>query len=132
MTTIQTYQGIIREGQIQVASPANLPEGSHVYVIVAGKEPVIEEKLAQRKATRWLVEYVGNMLTADEGRLVETNGNIVWRFGAFITGPGHKPLGPIGYVDIEAHSGVIFATEEHADQMITHGEAFVRSLLQTA
>ena len=132
MTTIQTYQGIIREGQIQVTSPTILPEGSYVYVIVAGQEPLIEEKLARRKATRWLVEYVGNMLTAAEGRLIEANGDIVWRFHAFITGPEHPPWGPIGHVDVEAHSGVVLATEEHAGQMIAHGEAFVRSLLQPA
>jgi hypothetical protein len=131
MTTVQTYQGIVRKGQIQVASPTRLPEGSHVYIIVAGQQPVIEEKLAQRKASRWLVEYVGNMRAADEGRLMEASGNIVWRFGAFITGRGHQPYGPIGYVDVEAHNGTVLATEQKADEMIAHGQAFVRSLLQT-
>jgi hypothetical protein len=70
------------------------------------------------------------MRVAGEGRLIETNGNIVWRFGAFITGPEHQPRGPIGYMDVDAHNGEILATEEHANQMIAHGQAFVRIALQ--
>ena len=130
MTTVQTHQGIVREGRIQLTSPTELPEGSHVYVIVAGSEPILDEQVAQRKATRWLVEYVGNMLLAGEGRLLENQSRVVWRFGAFITGRGHKPRGPIGYVDIEAQNGNVLMTEEQANEMIVHGEAFARSFLQ--
>jgi hypothetical protein len=132
MTTVKTHQGIVREGRIQLTPSTELPEGSHVYVIVAGQEPVVDEQAAQRKATRWLVEYVGNMLVADEGRLVDANGGIAWRFGAFMTGRGHQPRGPIGYVDVEAHSGEVMMTEQQASEMIAHGEAFARSLPQVA
>jgi hypothetical protein len=131
MTTMQTYHGVVRAGHIQLNPAANLPEGSQVYVIVAGQEPILEERAAQRKATRWLVEYVGNMLVANEGRLVESDSHIVWRFGAFITGRGHQPRGPIGYVDVDAHHGKVLVAEQQADEMIAHGEAFVRSLLPT-
>jgi hypothetical protein len=130
MTTRQTYQGVVREGNIYLSPAAELPEGSHVYVVVAGSDPLLDEQLARRRATRWLVEYVGNMLVADEGHLLESNGRIVWRFGAFITGRGHQPRGPIGYTDVDAHSGEVLVTEQQADEMIAHGEAFVRSLLQ--
>lgn len=51
---------------------------------------------------------------------------IVWRFGAFITGRGHKPRAPMGYVDVEAHSGEILTTEQQAGEMIVDGEAFAR------
>jgi hypothetical protein len=128
MATVQTYQGIVREGCIQLPVATPLPEGSHVYVIVAGQEPLLDERTAQRKATRWLVEHVGNMLMAAEGRLAEENGRVIWRFGAFITGRGHKPWGPIGYVDVEAHNGEVLAAEQQADDLIAHGAAFVRSL----
>lgn len=131
MTMMQTYHGVIRAGNIQLNPEANLPEGSQVYVIIAGQEPILEERLAQRKATRWLVEYVGNMLIADEARLLEVEGGIVWRFGAFITARGQRPRGPIGYVNVDAHNGRVLATEQQADEMIADGEAFVRSLLPT-
>lgn len=129
MTTVKTYQGVVKEGRIQLPATTRLPEGSQVYVIVTGSEPLLDEQTSQRKATRWLVENVGNMLTASEGRLMEVDGRVIWRFGAFITGRGHKPWGPIGYVDVEAHSGTILATEQQADELIAHGTAFARTLL---
>ena len=130
MTMVQTYQGVVHKGYIRLTPAAELPEGSHVYVIVAGQEPVLAEPVARRKATRWLAEYVGNMLVAQEGYLTETDQKIVWRFGAFITSRGHQPRGPIGYVDVEAHQGHVIANEQKAEEMIAHGEAFVRSLSQ--
>ena len=130
MTIRQTYQGVVREGNIYLSPATELPEGSHVYVVVAGPDPLLDERLARRKAIRWLVDYVGNMLVAGEGHLLESNGRIVWRFGAFITGRGHRLRGPIGYTDVDAHSGDILATEQQADEMLAHGETFVRSLLQ--
>lgn len=128
MATVQTYQGIVKEGRIELPTTTELPEGSQVVVIVAGKEPLLAEDLAQRKATRWLVEYVGNMLMADEGRLAEIDGRVVWRFGAFITGRGHTPWGPIGYVDVSAHTGDLLMTEKQANELIAHGATFAGSL----
>jgi hypothetical protein len=131
MGTVQTYSGVVREGRIRLTPSTELPEGSQLYITVVGQEPILDKHTAQRKATRWLVEYVGNMLVADGGRLQEVNGRIVWRYDAFVTGRGHKPRGPIGYVDIDAHSGEPLATEQQADEMIKHGVEFVRSLPQT-
>ncbi len=37
MSIVQTYQGVVRKGHIQLAPPTALPEGSHVYVIVTGQ-----------------------------------------------------------------------------------------------
>lgn len=37
MPIMQTYQGIVRKGRIQITPPADLPEGSEVYVVVTGK-----------------------------------------------------------------------------------------------
>jgi hypothetical protein len=82
-------------------------------------------QIAQRKANRWVVEYVGNMLVADGGQLLEVDGRMVWRFGAFITGRGQKPRGPIGRIDVDAHSGEVLATEDEAEEIVANGEAFV-------
>jgi hypothetical protein len=105
MNALQTYQGIVHEGRIQLSDSAELPEGSHVFVIVTDQESMLSEHHAQRKATRWLVEWVGNMLIAQKGYLTERDGRVVWRFGAFVTAQGHPPRGPIGYVDVEVQSG---------------------------
>ena len=127
---MQTFQGVVREGRIQITPTTQLPEGSHVYLLVTGPEPLLDEQVARRKATRWLVENVGNMLVADEGRLLEGEGQIIWRFGAFITGRGHRPRGPIGYTDVDAHTGEFLSTEQQAEELKAHGELFARSLLQ--
>ncbi len=131
MSSVQTYSGVVRKGQIRLAPAAELPEGSQLYITVVGQEPVLDKDAARRKATHWLVEYVGNMVMADGGRLQEVDGRIVWRYDALITGRGHKPFGPIGYVDVEAHSGELLMTEQQADEMIAYGELFARSLSQT-
>jgi hypothetical protein len=126
MSLIASYQGVVEKGVIRLTPGVNLPDGSHVYVTVTGERPLLDERTARRKATRWLVENVGNMVTADEGRLVEVDGRIVWRFGAFITGRGHKPRGPIGYTDINAYTGEPTASPQQTEELIAHGEAFVR------
>lgn len=130
MSGVRTYSGVVQQGRIHLTPPTELPEGSQVTITVVGQEPIVDEATARRKASRWLGEYVGNMLVADGGRLHEVDGRVVWRYDAFITGRGHKPRGPIGYVDVEAHSGELLVTEQQADEMIAYGEAFIRSLPQ--
>ena len=78
---------------------------------VTGPESLVAEVIARRKATRWLVENVGNMLTAGEGRLIEVSGRPTWRFGTYVTGRYHAPLGPIGYVYIDARKGELIPNE---------------------
>jgi hypothetical protein len=128
MSGLKTYQGIIREGNIHLPPATSLPEGNYVYVVIAGDAPLIEEKEARRAATRWLVEHVGYMLVADEGRLMEANGQIIWRFAALVTAQGSEPQGPLGFVTVDAQSGTVLTTGREAEQIIAHGEAFIRTL----
>jgi hypothetical protein len=128
MTAFTQYQGIVRRGRIELPSQTELPEGSRVVVIVTGSTPLVDEPVARRRATRWLVETVGNMLAADEGRLVEEGGRPVWRFGAYVTGRGHAPLGPIGHVDIDAHDGELIPNERQAQRLLTNAKTLADSL----
>ena len=96
--------------------------------IVAGPAPLIDEPVARRKATRWLVETVGNMLAADEGRLVEEAGRPVWRFGAYVTGRGHAPLGPVGHVDVDAYEGNLIPDDRQAQRLLTNAKSLAESL----
>lgn len=131
MTAFQHYQGIVRRGRIELPSQPVLPEGSQVTVILTGPEPLVDEPAARRKATRWLVENVGNMLAADEGRLVEEAGRPIWRFGAYLTGRGHAPLGPVGHVDIDAARGELIPDERQAQRLLINAGTFARSLPRT-
>ena len=81
----------------------------------------IDEYAARRKANRWLVERVGNMVMADQPRLIQSEDRPVWRFGAFVTSLSHAPRGPIGHVDVDAITGVVLSADHVVEEMKQHG-----------
>ena len=129
MTTLTRYEGIVHRGRIELADKTELPEGSHVVVILTGPNPLVDEAAARRKANRWLVESVANTLAADEGRLMEHEGRPLWRFGAYVTGRGHPPLGPIGHVDIDAYQGELLPDKGQAERLMVNAKALIGSVL---
>ena len=128
MTLLTQYHGVVRRGRIELPAQTELPEGSRVVVIVTGPDPLVDETVARRKATRWLVENVGNMLAADEGRLVEEDGRPVWRFGAYVTGRWHAPLGPVGHIDVDAGRGELILDERQSLRLRTNATTLAGSL----
>ena len=112
--SVMTYTGVVHDGRIEVVHPIDLPEGSRVYIIAS---PEIDERTARRKANGWLIDHVGNMIMADDGMLVQLGQELCWRFGAFITSLAHDPLGPIGYVQINANTGEILSNEQTVKRM---------------
>jgi hypothetical protein len=81
----------------------------------------IDEYAARRKANRWLVERVGNMVMADQPRLIQSEDRPVWRFDAFVTSLSHAPRGPIGHVDVDAITGVVLSADHVVEEMKQHG-----------
>lgn len=133
MTSVQTYQGIIRQGRIQLTEAADLPEGSQVVVSVIDahdQTPLLDPHLARRKANGWLASYVGSVL-AQQPRLQQTDGRLVWRFKAFLAVQGHSPRGPVGFVDVDAYSGEVLIGENMAAEIRTNASAIARSLLSS-
>jgi hypothetical protein len=124
-----TYRGIVRNGKIEPTPPVELPEGSEVYVVV----PMgITAHAAKRKANGWLVGYVGNMLMADQGALVDVgnpgNPEWVWRFEVFITSLTHEPSGPIGTIDVDATNGAIVDGDQAKAMLYERGRTSQRPL----
>lgn len=124
--SLTTYVGIIREGRVEFTEPVTLPEGRQVYVVVP---PILDEQGARRKANRWLLENVGNMVMADQASLVQQGGRVVWRFDAFMLSLAHAPWGPIGQVSVDAATGQMLVPEGAAEDMMQRGEDLARSLL---
>jgi hypothetical protein len=116
-----TYIGVVREGKIELAGALPWPEGSQVSITVS---MLIPEQTARRKANRWLVEQVGNMVMAGEAELVRRETETIWRFGAMVTASSHPPLGPIGHVEVHAGTGEILSDEQIAEMMIERGQHF--------
>jgi len=117
--TIDTYIGIVqRDGYIHLTEPTNLPEGRLVYVVVPA---ALDVHAAQRRANRWLMDCVGDMVMADQPTFVKTDERAIWRFGAFITALRKQPRGPIGYVDVDAGTGRVLTDDADAQEMIACG-----------
>jgi hypothetical protein len=57
------------------------------------------------------------MVMADQPLLTQSEGQLVWRFGAFVTSLSHTPRGPIGHVDVDATTGEILADERAVEGM---------------
>ena len=86
----------------------------------------VSARVAKRRANSWLVSYVGNLLMADEGMLVQVGQEWVWRLSVSMTSLIHEPWGPIGSVDIDATSGVIVNAEETRALLYERGRTYQR------
>jgi len=116
---LAAYTGVVREGRIQLAETVTLPEGSMVYVLIP---VVVDVNTARRKANRWLLENVGVMLRADRPSFVRSATRPLWRFGAYVTAASRDPVGPVGYVEVDAVNGAVLADAHTAEEIAIRGE----------
>jgi hypothetical protein len=89
----------------------------------------VDERTARRKANRWLVERVGNMVMADQPLLTQSGEQPIWRFAAFVTSLSHAPRGPIGYVSVDATTGDVLTDDSAVEEMRHHGAGLEHLLL---
>jgi len=81
----------------------------------------VDEQTARRKANRWLIERVGNMVMAERPSLAQAAGRLLWRFDAVVTSLSHAPRGPIGRVDVDAATGAVLNDDDSITAMRQHG-----------
>lgn len=117
---LSTYEGVVQQGRIRLPTGLALPEGARVYVTVV---PTLDEHAARRKANGWLGENVGNLVMAGDGQLTRARDGErqVWRFGAFTSSVQTEPFGPIGYVEVDAETGVVLTNLAEVELMIERG-----------
>jgi hypothetical protein len=133
MAIVQTYQGIVRQGRIQLTPTTELPEGSRVFVSMANdveQATLLDPHVARRKANGWLVSFVGSVL-AQQPQLEQVEGRLVWQFKAFLALRGHPLQGPVGEIAVDAYSGEVLTDEDAATGMIANATAIARSLLSS-
>jgi hypothetical protein len=116
---LQTYEGIVRQGNVKLPPGADFPEGARVYVTII---PTLDERQARRKAAIWLAENAGDMLMPGPAVLTRQGNRQVWRFPAMVGSPFDEPRGPLGYVDVDAEAGVVLATPTLAQELIHNAE----------
>jgi len=107
--SVTTYAGTVRNGKVESSIPLDLVEGSEVYIVVP---TTMTKRVAKRKANGWLIGYVGNLLMADQGVLVQTGKEWMWRFAVYSTSLTHQPMGPIGFIEINTATGSIVNAEQ--------------------
>ncbi len=120
----QTYQGVIEHGNIRLMPDVNLPEGTCVYVTVI---PTLDERYARRKAAAWLAAQVGDQLMPGSATLIRQEHHLVWSFPVMIGSPFEEPLGPIGYVEVDAETGTILTTSKLAKEFLQNAEHLANS-----
>lgn len=84
------------------------------------------ERMARRKANRWLIDNLGNMVMAADAVLIEGDSIPVWRFDAVATAATHEPIGLVGHVDVDARTGEVLSDEHQANMIFERSQEFTR------
>ena len=116
---LQTYEGIVQRRSIRLPPGVELADGTRVYVTVV---PTLDERLARRKAAIWLAENVGDMVMPGPAALARQDNHPVWRFPVMLGSPFDEPRGPLGYIDIDAETGLVLSPPSLAEQVIHNVE----------
>jgi hypothetical protein len=117
---LQTYEGVVQRGQIQLPANANLAEGTRVYVTIV--PTLLDERQAKREAAFWLANNVGNLCQPGSAILAQHEQRRVWRFSVMLGSPYRSPRGPIGQIDIDAETGEVLAPAALSDELTRHAE----------
>ncbi len=59
---------------------------------------------------------------ADLHTLVRSATRPLWRFGAYVVAASRAPVGPVGYVEVDAVNGAVLADAHTAEEIAARGE----------
>lgn len=131
MTTSTDFESILSVLRM-LPPPAVAEVADFAHYLFRKHVPLaVDEHTARRKANRWLVERVGNMVMAEQPLLTQSGEQPVWRFAAFVTSLSHAPRGPIGYVNVDAATGEVLTDDSAVEEMRRHGASLERPVLST-
>lgn len=129
MASIATYSGVVRDGRVELCDKIKLPEDTEVLIVVP---TTIDERTAKRKANGWLLTNVGNLLMADDAKLINLEGQLLWHFRAYVTSSAHPPVGPIGNIFLNAMTGEVLNPEKTTQNLYEHSKHVERPILSPA
>jgi len=109
-------------GGVSVAEPQRLS-----IVIEIDADVCVSAIEAQREVTVWLLDNVGHLAMADVPRLVIGH-RTVWRVPVMLSSPTRSPIGPVGYMEVDAYTGAVLASSDTAEMLIHDGHDFARSV----
>lgn len=83
---------------------------------VAANRTLIDATTARRKATSWVVTYVGDALMGVEPQFVESD-QPVWRVSIVLAYARQGILGEVGSLEVDASSGEVLVTDSQIKEI---------------
>jgi hypothetical protein len=107
-------------------------DAQHVNVVVHVSAQVLAPDVARRKASGWLIDYVGNLLHAEQPQLL-LGEQLAWQFQVALTSPRRGTVGYIGLLQMDAVTGEVLAPEITTESLHRYASQLTqRSALPTA
>lgn len=98
-----------------------------VRVVINVQADVLDAEIAQRKANVWLLDHVGNLLSASTPELV-IGERLMWRYDVILgipnlEQPGSGAMYKVGQIMLDAETGEIKNASEVAQELQQSAEA---------
>jgi hypothetical protein len=84
---------------------------------------------AQLLVTHFVVQEIADILSAGEPELVKTSGRSYWHVPVILSYITLGYLGVVGYIDVDAHTGSLVASEELVQWLQLESFRLFQSLL---
>jgi hypothetical protein len=84
---------------------------------------------AQLLVTHFVVQEIADILSAGEPELVKTSGHSYWHVPIILSYITLGYLGVVGYIDVDAHTGSLVASEELVQWLQLEAFRLFQSLL---
>lgn len=88
--------------------PKPAETADRISVAVHVMAEVLAPDYAQRRASGWLLDNVGNLLRAEHAQLL-LGDQIAWQFQVALTSPKRGTLGYVGLLQLDAVTGEVLA-----------------------
>jgi galactose-1-phosphate uridylyltransferase len=83
---------------------------------------------AKKAVNVWLLQRLGQMLQADEPKLLIDEDRVFWHVPIVVATPDHAPVGPIGTLQVDAIEGTVVASSADLEQLRNAAELILLKL----
>src|SRR5262245_25271416 len=94
-------------------------DAARLQITVHIQAEVLSAEVARRRANRWLLENVGNLLRAEALELV-VGDQLMWRVEVVLTSPAQGRVGWVGRLFLDASTGQVVADEDSIQEILAH------------
>ena len=103
----------------------------HVKVAIHIEAEVLDAEVARHEANRWLLDNVGNLLSATMPELLVVDERLYWRFDVILgvpnlAQPGSGAMYKVGQISLDAASGAIENPDDLIQELQTSAASIAR------